>query len=73
VGGLTNWDKRELTVDLSFLGDGNYQLEIFRDGINADQVARDYKREIVPVVPASKKLAVTMMPGGGFAAKITRK
>lgn len=72
VGGLTNWDKRELTVDLSFLGDSNYQLEIFRDGLNADRAARDYKREIVPV-PASKKLAVTLMPGGGFAAKITRE
>jgi alpha-glucosidase len=72
VGGLTNWNKRDLTVDLSFLGEGNYQIELFKDGINADRAARDYKREIVPV-PASKKLTVTMMPGGGFAAKITRK
>ncbi|WP_423128391.1 glycoside hydrolase family 97 protein [Gaoshiqia sp. Z1-71] len=72
VGGLTNWDKRELTVDLSFLDEGNYQLEIFRDGINADRAARDYKKEIVPL-PANKKLGVTMMPGGGFAAKISKK
>ncbi len=71
VGGLTNWNKREVTVDLGFLGDGYKNLELFRDGINADRVARDYKREIIPL-PASKKLTLTLMPGGGFAAKITR-
>ncbi len=72
AGGLTNWDKRDLTIDLSFLGEGSYQMEIFKDGVNADRAARDYKKEIVPV-PASKKLTVTLMPGGGFAAKIMKK
>lgn len=72
VGGMTNWDKRDLTVDLSFLGEGNYQIEIFKDGINADRAARDYKKEITPV-PPNKKITVTMMPGGGFAAKIFKK
>lgn len=71
VGGLTNWSKREVTVDLGFLGDDYKTLELFRDGVNADRVARDYKREITPV-PATKKLTLTLMPGGGFAAKITR-
>lgn len=71
VGGLTNWDRRGLTVDLSFLDDGNYQIEIFKDGVNADRAARDYKKEIV-ALPSSKKLTVTMMPGGGFAAKILK-
>jgi len=71
VGGMTNWNKRELTIDLGFLGDGYKTLELFRDGVNADRVARDYKREIIPL-PAPKKLTLTLMPGGGFAAKITR-
>ncbi len=72
VGGLTNWDKRELTIDLSFLGEGAYQLELFSDGINANRAARDYKKQTIPV-PSNKMLTVTMMPGGGFAAKITRQ
>jgi alpha-glucosidase len=72
VGGLTNWTRRDLTIDLSFLDEGNYQIEIFRDGVNADRAARDYKKETIPV-PAGKKLTVTMMPGGGFAAKISKK
>ena len=46
VGTLTNWDARELTLDLSFLGEGNYQIELFRDGINADRAACDLKREV---------------------------
>ena len=31
VGALTNWDAREVELDLSFLGDGNYKLELFKD------------------------------------------
>lgn len=71
VGGLTNWNKREVTVNLDFLGDGYSRIELFRDGINADRVARDYKKEIIPV-PDNKTLKLTLMQGGGFAAKITR-
>lgn len=71
VGGLTNWNNREVTVNLDFLGDGYSRIELFRDGINADRVARDYKKEIIPV-PDNKTLKLTLMQGGGFAAKITR-
>jgi alpha-glucosidase len=71
VGGLTNWDKRDLMVDLSFLGEGSYEIELFRDGINADRAARDFKREIF-LVPDNRQLSVTLMPGGGFAAKIIK-
>ena len=69
VGALTNWDARELTLDLSFLGEGNYTLELFKDGINADRAARDYKKEVIPV-PTDRKLKIKMAPGGGWAAKI---
>ena len=72
VGALTNWDARELTLDLSFLGEGNYQIELFRDGINADRAACDYKRE-VQSVPSNRKLTVKMAPGGGYVARITKR
>ena len=72
VGALTNWDARELTLDLSFLGEGDYQIELFRDGINADRAACDYKREVLPV-PANRKLTVKMAPGGGYVARIAKK
>ena len=70
VGGLTNWSAREMTIDLSFLGKGNYSAEIFKDGINADKDATDYKREIVKVT-STDKLKLNMAKGGGFAIIIS--
>ena len=44
-------------------------VELFRDGINADRAATDYKREVLPV-PADRKLQVKLAPGGGYAVRI---
>jgi alpha-glucosidase len=72
VGAMTNWTPRELTIDFSFLKPGNYQAEIFRDGINADRDATDYKKEVVNI-SAGDKLKVKLMNGGGWAARIEKK
>jgi len=72
VGVLTDWNPRELELDLSFLEDGNYQAEIFRDGINADRRASDYKYETISI-PVNKKLKVVMAPGGGYVARIYKQ
>ena len=69
IGSMTDWNQRELVLDLSFLGDGNYKAEIYRDGVNADKIGMDYKREVIDI-PANRQLTVRMMPGGGFAARI---
>jgi len=71
VGALTDWDARELTLDLSFLGEGRFKGEIFKDGINADRVARDYKKTTIDI-PADRKLKIAMAPGGGYVAKISK-
>ena len=72
VGTLTNWAARELELDLSFLGEGAFKAEIFRDGINADKAARDYKKETIPI-PAHRKWIVTMVGGGGCVMKISKQ
>jgi alpha-glucosidase len=41
VGGMTNWTPRELDIDLSFLPDGNYSMESYQDGVNADRYGSD--------------------------------
>ena len=51
---MTNWDARDLTLDLSFLAPGTYEAEIFRDGINADRDGTDYKKEIKKIAPGEK-------------------
>jgi alpha-glucosidase len=72
VGSLTNWTPRACTINLSFLGEGNYEAEIFSDGINADRDATDYQKEL-RTVTAKDKLQVQMAPGGGWTARITKK
>lgn len=69
IGAITNWDEREITLDLSFLPQGEYEAEVFKDGINADREGTDYKREIMKV-DANKKMKIKMAPGGGWAARI---
>ena len=72
VGAMSNWNARDITIDLSFLKDGNYEAEIFQDGINADRDATDYKKE-VKQVSSKDKLTVHLSNGGGWVAKIRRK
>lgn len=71
VGAMTNWTPRELTIDFSFLDNGNYKAEIFSDGINADRDATDYKKEIINVKKGDK-LTVKLMNGGGWAARLEK-
>ena len=72
VGALTGWDARDLTVDLGFLGEGDWTMEIFRDGINADKAACDYSH-VCAEVPADRKVGIHLAPGGGWVARITKK
>lgn len=65
IGGITNWDARDIELDLSFLQ--GRSMTIFTDGVNADKNAEDYKSQTLEV-PAT--LTVHLAPGGGFAAVI---
>jgi alpha-glucosidase len=72
VGSLTNWSPRTLELDLSFLGEGAFTAEVFKDGVNANRAARDYKKEII-TIPDNRKLTIDMASGGGFVMKIMAK
>lgn len=72
VGVLNNWDRRDLTLDLSFLPDGQYDVTIYRDGVNAEKAARDYKK-VLTTLPTDKTLPVHLASGGGYVAVITAK
>ncbi|MCJ7446198.1 MAG: glycoside hydrolase family 97 protein [Bacteroidales bacterium] len=69
AGAMTSWTPRELEIDFSFLGEGNYEAVIFRDGINADRDATDYVREVIKI-SANDKLKIRLSPGGGWAARL---
>ncbi|MBO4465190.1 MAG: glycoside hydrolase family 97 protein [Bacteroidales bacterium] len=70
--GLTNWSGRELTLDTSFLGGGQWEARIHKDGVNADVWAEDYKIETVTVT-AGDQLPVVMAKGGGWVAEFVKK
>ncbi len=70
VGGMTNWDKRTLEIELSFLPAGDYSAEIFMDGVNAHRNARDFATRKISV-NATSKLTLPLAPGGGYAVRIT--
>lgn len=71
IGALTNWTPRTIEINFSFLDDGIWQVELFKDGVNADRNANDYKREIINV-DSKDKVKIYLAPGGGVAGIIRR-
>jgi alpha-glucosidase len=69
IGAMTDWTARELEVDFSFLPEGNFAMEAYQDGANADRQASDYKK-IKIQVSKDTKLKIKLAPGGGWAARI---
>jgi alpha-glucosidase len=72
VGAMTNWQERDVEVDLSFLPTGMYVADFFQDGINANKKATDYKRTVSDVSNTTK-LKVHLAKGGGCAMRISLK
>ncbi len=70
IAGMTNWEERTLSLDLSFLSKDTYQMELFKDGINANRVGRDYIRETGTL--ENTNLDIQLKQGGGFLLKLTR-
>ncbi len=70
LAGLTDWNARTIDVNLNFLNAEQYQMEVFKDGVNADVHASDFKIEKI-VVKKGEDIQITMLPGGGWAAILT--
>ena len=72
VGGITDWTPRDIEVSFGFLPDGEYEAEIFADGVNAHRAASDYRRSRETVNRHTNK-KLHLAPGGGFAIKLKKK
>lgn len=70
VGGIAGQKARIVTLDLNFLGEGDWKVELFKDGVNVQRHAEDYHRTFGP---AEGTMTVEMAPGGGFAAIFTKE
>ena len=71
VGVMTNWDPKDLELDFSFLEDGEYFIDIYQDGINADRCAEDYQKSS-RTISSGDTLNIHLAPGGGWVARIYR-
>ncbi len=66
VGGMTDWEPRDITVDYSFLPEGaTFKATMMVDGINADKQAQDYAKTTATVT-RDTKTSVHLASGGGF-------
>ena len=70
IGALTDWSRRDIILDLSALGEGPWELELFRDGANAARNGNDYVHETISV--SGPSLKIHMGPGGGWAGILRR-
>jgi len=72
VGGMSNWTSRDVWFKTDFLQKNTkYKATIYKDGINADRFATDYKIEEI-VVPRESNLQLHITQGGGFVVKIEK-
>ena len=72
VGGIANGAERwrEIEVDLDFLGDGEYLITSYEDGVNAPVQAMHYVKNSRNVSKGDK-LKIRMARNGGYATVIT--
>jgi alpha-glucosidase len=69
IGGMGDWAPHTLDIDLSFLPEGNFTMDAYQDGVNADRNASDYKKTTTQVTRGTK-LKLQLASGGGWAARI---
>ena len=73
IGGVTNEWARRVRINLSYLDDGEYEAQIYRDDFTAhyrdNQLAITIEKRVV-----TKKdfLDIWMAPGGGFAVRLKK-
>jgi alpha-glucosidase len=72
LGAMTDWTSRDFEFDLSFLGDGDYEMSAWADGVNADRHGNDFKRQN-RTVTKQDKIEIQLAPGGGWAGILKRR
>jgi alpha-glucosidase len=71
LAAMTDDSPREFNIELDFLSEGAYDMEVFKDGVNARNYAEDYKREIKKV-KRNDTLGLSLVGGGGWIAQIRK-
>jgi alpha-glucosidase len=67
LGAMGDWTGWNLKIDSRFLPAGEYEMEVFEDGPNADRNAQDYKRS-VKRIKSGDSMQLGLAQGGGYVA-----
>ncbi|MCD4737187.1 MAG: glycoside hydrolase family 97 C-terminal domain-containing protein, partial [Bacteroidales bacterium] len=67
--GIMSAEEMDYVLDFSFLPEGKFTIEYYKDGINSDRCAQDYIF-VKETISRTDKLPVHITKGGGFAAII---
>ncbi len=71
IGAMTDGSARDFELDMSFLDSNEYTMQSFKDGINVDMFAQDFKIEKSKVNNTSK-VNIKLAKGGGWSAIISK-
>jgi alpha-glucosidase len=71
IAAMNDWEPVEFDIPLDFLHDGEYNLVIASDGINAGKNPHDYKIKSLKS-SANQLLKIKLAPGGGYVARISK-
>lgn len=72
IAGLNNDTAREILLPLDFINDGEYNMTLCKDGLNAHNYGSDYMLSD-KVVRGGQKQIIKMAPGGGFLLKLSKR
>jgi alpha-glucosidase len=72
LGAMTNWDSRDMDIPLNFLGQGEFDTQIFADGADADTIPTHVTISRKQV-KTSDHITLHLAPGGGAAIIFKRK
>ena len=70
---ITNREGRDFSFTPTFLGDGNWVVEIFRDADDADVNPTHFVHENGKTVRAEDPMSFHMSPGGGFVVRFSKE
>lgn len=71
VGAMTDWTARTLSLSTDFLPAGEYEMEMYTDGRNADRCAQDYQHTVTRL-KSGEPIPAKMATGGGYVAVLRK-
>jgi alpha-glucosidase len=71
VGAMTDWEERYMNISFDFLEEGEYSLQVWQDGVNANKHAADYQVKSL-TIDKNTILPIHLAKGGGWVGILSQ-